>query len=79
MFVICVNRSSSCRAANAGVFITNDSLPLNRLPLNKAPAIIQKCCLTVSFACIGGKVEDRFYLFEGIGRGFPSCNWEVLV
>ena len=66
MFVICVNFSSSCRAANAGVLIINDSLPLNRLRLNKAPAIILSSCLTDSFEGIGGKVEDCFFLFEGI-------------
>ena len=68
MFVIFVNRSSSCRAANAGVFIINDSLPLNRLPLNKAPAIVLtgSSCLTVSFEGIGNKEEDRFFLFEGM-------------
>ena len=68
MFVICMNGSSSCRADNAGVFIINDSLPLNLLLLNKAPTIFLSSCLTVSFASgdIRGKVEDCFFLFEGI-------------
>ena len=67
MFVICVNHSSSCRAANAGVFILNDLLPLNRLPLNKAHAIILSSCLTVSIEGVGGKVEDP------LGRRFAAA------
>ena len=45
---------------NARVFMMNDLLPL---PLNKAHAIILSSCLTVSIEGIGGKVEDRFFLF----------------
>ena len=66
MFVICVNHSSSCRAANAGVFILNDLLPLNRLPLNKAHAIILSSCLTVSIEGVGGKV---------LGGGSPQLYY----
>jgi len=72
MFVICVNHSSSCRAANAGVFILNDLLPLNRLPLNKAHAIILSSCLTVSIEGIGGKVfgggSPQLYYHDCSGR-----------
>ena len=70
MLIICVNHPSSCTAAKAGVFIINDlasdSLPLNRLPVNKAPAIILSSCWTVSFEGNGGKVEGHFFLFESI-------------
>ena len=62
----------------------NDLLPLNRLPLNKAHAIILSSCLTVSIQGIGGKVEDRLFLFESILGGevkvtigrFLVYNWE---
>ena len=65
----CPSGSASCRAANAGVFIMNDLLPLNRLPLNKANAIILSSFLTVSIEGIGGKVEEPFLLFEDILGG----------
>ena len=74
MFVICVNRSSSCKAANAGVLILNDSLPLNRLPLKKALAINLSSCLTDSFLGIGGQVEDRFFLFEAQIEGILEAK-----
>ena len=81
MFVICVNHSSSCRAANAGVFILNDLLPLNRLPLNKAHAIILSSCLTVSIEGIGGKVfgggSPQLYYHDCSGR-IPGRLREVL-
>ena len=90
MFVICVNCSSLGRSANAAVFIIDALLPLYWLPLNKAPAIILSSCLTVSFEGIGGKVEDSFFLFDGIlearqkfsfllQSGGLIYNWEVLV
>ena len=47
----------------------NDLLPLNRLPLNKANAIILSSFLTVSIEGIGGKVEEPFLLFEDILGG----------
>ena len=56
-------------ATNAEVLIMNDLLPFNRLPLNKAHAIILRSCLTVAIEGIGGKVEDRFFLVEGILGG----------
>ena len=45
--------------------ILNDLLPLYRLPINKAPAIMPSSCLTDPFEGIRGQVEDCFLLFEG--------------
>ena len=46
----------------------NDLLPLNRLPLNKAHAIILSSCLTVSFEGIRVKVEGSFFFLRAFSE-----------
>ena len=59
MFVICVNRSSSCRAANSGVFFINDSLPILKQSSCDYPKFLLDS-LRLSLKGIRGKVEDSF-------------------